>query len=160
MFFAAWLWVPRLVVTLTLGREEKQLPVGLMQPRARSWRDLHIYLSMSACTPAAQSQAELSTHKRNLWLCHCYLCPEPQPKTKPSQCWWSNLLWERMGWNPALPIWGSTWSLTHCHQPLLTAHDLSFWHKRKVWARFPCVLFWPCVPHLNLGSWTRKQVCA
>jgi len=45
------------VFTSALGREEKQLLVGLMQPKARSWRHLHIYPSRSACTPGAQSQA-------------------------------------------------------------------------------------------------------
>lgn len=156
MLFCTTLWVACIVFTSDLGREEKQLLMGLTQPKTGSWRHLQIYLRRSTCSPGAQNQAELSTRKRKMLTCPYDPCPGPNPNPNTHSAddpvsWGKDRSKSSISpFEGVLDHWPTNTSL--CWQHTTCHFDVK--------VKFQRVLFWPLIEHLPLGSWTRKQVSA
>lgn len=145
------LWVARIVFTSALGREEKQLLVGLTQPKAGSWRHLYIYLSRSTCRLGLK--VRLSSAPTRGSCCPAIATrarssnPNPNPHSTDDPICSGKGRVEIQHFPP----WGGAPSLTHCHQPLLTAHSLPFWRKSEVSI---CAFL---TTHRTSSSWQLKQ---
>lgn len=76
-----------------------------------------------------------------------------RPNPKPSPCSADNQISCGKGWVEIqhFPIWGSAWSLTHCRQQRLVAHDLPFWCKSKV------SMYAFLTTHIISSSWQLNQ---